>query len=960
MHTRICSRDSFNWDWHDATIYKQKNMFSNSLKTPFDTPWVITRRCGLAMKRFAICAAMVALFISSVDAASKDDADGVDAGSFDIYQGAIPIKEFSFENEEDRDFDRQPDNWIRRKGPDFRKYVYAEIDYTQADAGKRSLRIDANGSGAIYYSPALSIDSEHSYVMQASVMTKGLKFDAAVITFSFLDHRKQRIKRIVTNAVSGTHNEWVRLSLPPYVPSSNVKYVVVGCHLIHSEKMDISGSAWFDNISIGKLPRLSLANNFETHFRQAESKVTIISSATGFDQSYNGEDYQYELRLHSEDVDGNILDETNYQFDKNSQQEKPDETQWNLPVYPPGYYRVRASLWRNGELIVRKMTSFAVLNLVKETPPQGEFGWNLSGSFAHQIPYQDLLAIMQESGINWAKIPVWKSAFEVNSSDSGQLLTGLRDQSITPIGMLINPPENIRKKYAENWTGISELFTSPPVVWRDSANRVMAVYSPTVTRWQLGDDQDSSFVGMPDYSETMEEIRKELQRIGQIRQLGVRWNVGSAVNTNRSLNRNFMTILFDETQTIESVSKTVQEIHDARYEAWIVVKADKMGTEADPYKRANSLVRRLVDAKRCNADLVFAYDIFDDECGLLNADGSPSELFLPWRSIALALNGSQYAGSIQLPNNSTNHVFLRKNDAVMVVWNKVPTVEEINLGDDVYMKSVWGDESRLLGSPDNGRQKIQVSEVPLILTGCSRQLALWRMGVQFEKGRIASSSAEHEDNLIVNNSFPWNVQGKVKIHAASDWDVQPREFPVTASENEKVALPFSVKLPAQSSVGKQKVSIEFNLAGAGGGYPFLVYREYLVGLGDVHMAIELTRLENGGLLVEQIITNKTDPPEVLDLRCRLRVRSRRAQTKNKYGVLSGQTAKNSYLIQNYDQLASKDIEIVAEQKNGQRSLVETLSEEQVLNLLNKKKKTDANLRKMETQKETKDESEQAI
>ncbi|PHR94734.1 MAG: hypothetical protein COA78_31675 [Blastopirellula sp.] len=136
--------------------------------------------------------------------------------------------------------------------------------------------------------------------------------------------------------------------------------------------------------------------------------------------------------------------------------------------------------------------------------------------------------------------------------------------------------------------------------------------------------------------------------------------------------------------------------------------------------------------------------------------------------------------------------------------------------------------------------------------------------------------------------------------------------------------------------------IEFDLGGAGVSFPFRTHRLYLVGLGDVHMAINLAMLENNGLMVEQIITNKTDPPEMLDLRCNLLVRGRRRQTRNKDGIASGQTAKIIYLIRDYDQLKEKAIWLRAIQKNGQRSLNEILNEEQILRLLEKKKEAKKN------------------
>ncbi len=879
----------------------------------------------------------LAIVLSSVTTVCAASTPGHFSNGINVSSGSIPICTFDFEEQQDRDYDRQPDDWLRRKGIDFRNYVISEIDYTQFAEGRRSLRIDANGSHAAYYSPPISIDAQHSYVMSASILTRGLKDNAAVVTFSFLNQRKQRIHRVVTNPISGSHKEWEHLQLDPLVPDENVRFVVVGCHLIGSSKNDITGSAWFDNICMGKLPRLKLASDFETHFRQSNARVTIESSATGLETQFNDEDFQYELKLHSEDVYGVLLDETSTKITpemiaESIEANNAGETFWELPVYPPGYYRVRATLFRNNVEIVSQWTSFAVLNLVGSSPERGEFGWNLSGA-DHAISAEDLLAITRESGINWAKLPVWKQAYSRETSDMGQLLSGLRNQSVNPIGMLVNPPQEIRDKFAAEWTGISELFNSPPIVWRQAANQVMALYSPTVTRWQLGDDLDSSFVGMPDFVNSLDKIRKELQRIGQIRQLGVHWNLDSPIQKNHLINKNFVTLIFDENTSVEQIQKNVEAIHANGFEAWTVIKPDTRTDQTDPHQRANNLVGRMIDAKRSRADLIFAYDVFDPQYGLLNSDGSPTDLFLPWRTVALALNGSQYAGSIQLPNRSTNHVFLRENDAAIVMWNEEPVTEEIYLGDNVTVDSVWGEKTILASSPINGRQKIEVSSVPTILTGCSAELARWRMGVQFQKGRIASSAGEHEDSLNVTNSFPWSIQGTVQIFPNYGWEITPRKQNLTSGIGEQVELPFSVKLPSQTAIGEQLMAIEFDLGGSGLNFPFRVYRDYLVGMGDVHMEVRMRKAENGQVIVEQIITNETNPPEVLDFRCNLLIRGRHRLTRNMPSLISGQTRKVVYMIPEFETLEVKDLWLRADQKNGTRILNELLTEVQVLKLL---------------------------
>lgn len=872
-------------------------------------------------------------------AANSHFLNALNGYSDDVFTNAIPVQTYSFERDEDRDYDKQPDDWTRRRGIEFRQYVDAEIDYQQAYEGQRSLRIDANGSGAIYYSPPIPIDSAHDYVMEAAVLTRGLKHDAAMVSFSFLDHRKKRVQRILTPPVSGTLKDWAMLKVPPVSPHSDVKFVVVGCHLVHSENMDLSGSAWFDRIRICKLPALSLASNFETHFRESDSEISIQSRASGLDPTFNDESYAYTLHLQVEDVTGAVLDEIDYDLEisdaagPEGRFETSVQEPWKLPVYPPGYYRVGAALQRNGLTVVRKYTAFAVLNLRGRPPLKGEFGWNLCGG-EHHISQQDLLAITSESGINWVKVPVWQDAYSNRAAESGEFLTQMRNQSINPVGMLTDPPDDVRRKFAADWTGVSELFVSPPIVWREAANQVMALYSPTVTRWQLGDDNDTSFVGMPNFFETTETIRRELQRIGQIRQLGVRWNVGSAVPRNETLNRNFLVVPFFEEHSMADVRTAVREVQAQGFEAWVVVRADRVGNQpADPHERAYQLMRRMVDAKRTGCEFIFAYDVFDEEFGLLEPDGSPSALFLPWRTTALALNNSTYAGSIQLPGNSTNHVFFNEEDAVMVVWNNVDQTEEIYLGDDVIAHNAWGAERRLLQDPRTGRQTLEVSSTPLVLTGCSRKLMEWRMGVSFKKGRIASSLAEHEDTLYVKNVFPWGVQGTVQILPKNGWEVSPSPAHVNAAASEEVEIPFGLKVPSQTNLGEQMMALEFDLGVAGIGHPFRVYRNYAVGMGDVRMDVKLTPMAEGGIMVEQTLTNKTNPPESLDLRCHLLIRGRRRQVYNMDGLLSGQSSKAVYYIQDFDDLVAKDLWLRAEQKNGRRTLNDVLEESRVMQML---------------------------
>src|SRR5207302_61069 len=88
-------------------------------------------------------------------------------------------------------------------------------------------------------------------------------------------------------------------------------------------------------------------------------------------------------------------------------------------------------------------------------------------------------------------------------------------------------------------------------------------------------------------------------------------------------------------------------------------------------ERASDLARQMLAAKLGRADAIFASDPFDPERGLLHPDGSPSEIYLPWRTVALALAGATYQGQFEMPNRSPNAVFDHGSE-VVVVSNPFP------------------------------------------------------------------------------------------------------------------------------------------------------------------------------------------------------------------------------------------------------------------------------------------------
>ncbi|GAB4153707.1 MAG: hypothetical protein Tsb009_30160 [Planctomycetaceae bacterium] len=830
---------------------------------------------------------------------------------------------FSFEREEDRDFDGAPDNWTRRKGLDFPVYVKSEITRKISQHGKQSLEFDVNGGRAIYYSAPVRIDSLHAYVLEGYVRTQRLKHDAALISVSFLNHKRQRVQRFLTQPVSGTHKGWVRLRLGPMPPRDDVRFVVVGCHLTHGTMMDIHGKVWFDNIRLGRLPRLSLVTNFQTHFKIPQAPVIITANVGGLDTKS-----QYRLRLELFDSQRNVVAETLKplipkdsitDFESGNQTQKPHKISWKLPPAGHGFYSVRAALERDGKVILAKHTTFAVMDLIDETR-EGEFGWSVARG-TQQIPLKELADIAAQSGINWLKYPLWQSVFNQQPNPPAEIVEFLGllvRRRITPVGLLNTPPPELRNKFGRKWSGVSEVFTMPEKFWWPYAEPVIARYSSSIRHWHLGDGADTSFVGLSRLSETLHRAKTQFDTIGRDTRIGVHWDWKTPLPTRKELPYSFLTINGKKPLSVKELRAVLKKNRASGLPLWVLLRPlskSKYSSE----ERGRDLVKRMVAAKVEGAQAIIASDVFDSEHGLLNKNGSPSLVYLPWRTTALALQGTEYLGSIDMPNGSENHIFVRDGEAVFVLWSKTPKTEELYLGENVENVSIWGERRRVPIKPGTNRHVLQVGPSPIIIRGCSEPIARWRMETKFQIDQLQSRHGGQLEAILSRNTFPQGVSGTVSVTVPKGWEIKPKLFPpFRAASGEQIQHNMRISIPTNASLGDVKIRINYEIS-SDRKYSFQVYRTIKVGLGDVGMRVFDRKLKDGRLEIEQIITNNISPETTLNFRCSLFIprtqRQRRLVTKLKRGK-----DRRFYYLPNAEAYRGKTLWLRAEQINGNRVL----------------------------------------
>lgn len=837
----------------------------------------------------------------------------------DPFAAATDFLKFSFEEVEDQDADRLPDDWIRRRGPEFPGYVKAALDETTAHAGRNSLRVRINGARLTYYSPitqAARVDPDFNYVFRGFVRTDRLKNDAALYSVSFLNHRKERLQQFVTRAVSGSHKDWVKLELGPLVPHPDARFVVMGCHIASGQEPDLTGNVWFDDISMGRLPRLKLTADVRDRYVAPGASIPISVEVSGVEVGV-----PFDLFMSLTDIKGKTLAERQERVQLTTERlQTPDRPTrfpfaWTIEPQEPGCYFVRTHLNRDGRLMLLGETTVAVLETA--TPrPQGEFGWSLPNGYGALAP-RDVAFVASQAGIHWLKLPLWKAANGETAQSPNEIndvIDRMTDRAINVVGILGEPPSSVARRFGDGFVAASNVFGQPRDFWGPSLEPVLIRFSSSIDYWQLGADDDLGFIETPNLLNLFDRLRDEFGRTSKPPKLGVAWEWPQEVQPPSGAGRAFVSARMKTGIEDDQLARYLDSHKSQTTEHWLTLELPP--SELSTEERASRLARQLIVARTHDASAVFAADVMQPERGLIRNDGSPGSLFLPWRTTTLALQGAKYIGSLRLPNKSTNHVFERNSEVTIVVSNELSVTERLNLGDNVEQQDLWGRRQKM--PRVDGVHSVAVGPAPVFCMGCSAPLTKWNIAVGFENARVPSARGTHPNAILGRNTFNRSVNLEAKLKLPRGWDATPSTWTVNVPAGDAFRLPTNIQMPDDTSLGSIDAIIEFKLA-ADRQETVEVYRPLEVGLGDVVVDVRTRKLPDGRLEIEQIVLNNTRPEELLEFRCSLSVSGQKRQTRFVSDLSRGED-RQFYFLPNADALRGQALWLNLEQIGGKRNL----------------------------------------
>jgi hypothetical protein len=297
--------------------------------------------------------------------------------------------------------------------------------------------------------------------------------------------------------------------------------------------------------------------------------------------------------------------------------------------------------------------------------------------------------------------------------------------------------------------------------------------------------------------------------------------------------------------------------------------------------RIINFVRNLVLTKTTGVTRISLAAPKDEQTGILRQDGTPNELYLPWRTTATLLSGYRLLGSMTLPNRSRNYCFEGSGrKCMMVVWNDAatpdkPVIESLYLGNDLDIIDIWGRHT--IPEQIGNNQMISVTQMPLFVTGLDLNVVRFRLSMQTEVKTI--SSKPRQANPIPfsyrnDSAMPVSIQITPEGPRQGDWTITPPSQTVNLDAGLTGTGTFDLMLTPLANYGRQLFQYNVRITGTES-IEFAVYDEMMVGDPDVFMEFTTQLLDNGNLEVIQVFVNNSE--RVYTYSCRLTIPDRALQ-----------------------------------------------------------------------------------
>lgn len=872
-------------------------------------------------------------------------------------------KTWSFGRVDDLDFNGQPDDFRRRSGLGFPAYVAAEIvpkdaamqqNLAELDSSllqayrsiqttldqwaarrpgrvRREIPLPPSVTDALvdrYYqikldggqfsarSKTIPANPMYRYRLRCQMRCQSLRFDQASVELVFVDSSANELTSYSTQPVSGD-TDWTRMELSQLsAPAETAGYFVRLRVLSNADGLeDIRGEIGFDEITVDRSAQLRITADRVMGVYRPDDSIQITATELGLD-NLEGE---IEFKIINQD-DEIVVSGTRLASDQmaapllagveSSAAPRPKTTVWDVGALPPGFYKIYA---RSDRDQLDATSSIAVIQPSIDGPASGPFGWSLDRPIDDSIAARIFADYLLDSGVSLVTYPCNTAIDDAATTRILAVAGEIQDRGIAVIGRIAAP----------DTAGVK---TATAAEYFDHIDQWQSRWEPTMTRltlkirtWQLGNDDDFSFLRQNQLGRQIQLISRGLQGFGQPLQIALPWPwleptlSPDATTWGASLRSSDPPLTADELRSALDDQESNRSVDTETWLKLSPISASKFSRD----DRIADLVLRMAAVRSHRVAAAFVPVAHSDGGGILNDQGLPGELYLPFRTTSRLIGNLRGVGSLRLKSQIDNLVLAGGERAVVMAWSPEPRSETIYLGDDVSMIDVWGRRKQLPTMSD-GRQILSTGPLPVFIVGSDPVLLAFRMGVELTDPAIDS---------IINRTQPFRVEATnptrqnlavaARPTLPSAWNLSPAVERVETSPGQTVTASFSTTLSNTAKIGDYWIPIEFDIQ-TDPPRRIVVHRKATLGPVGLMMESSTRWMPDGSLRVTVQMTNTGSRVQAYD--CLLFPPPGRRYQLRFVTLQPGETIRRDFLWPQADDLAGQTMLLRAAEQDGQRVL----------------------------------------
>ena len=803
------------------------------------------------------------------------------------------------------DFEERPDNpepvpmhWVRaqhdpphRDRPGFPDWNKAAFDTSHRLSGEHSVHLPTMGgstslrlsSGVIPAIPGAD------YMVVAGVRTDGLTHARARITARFLDERRRPIASSESRgALVDTRAEWrtVRVELVGDAPDA--AWIQIDLELLQPRDQssrgrgparapvrpahavwlqDVQGGAWFDDVLVYQLPRISLATNGPGNVVTAPQRPRVDVSV----RDLTGERLRAAMRV--VDLDGRTVAsyETDLPGAGRTVSWEPD-----LPAY--GWSRAVLDVLNDTTVVARRGIDLVWLPPAPAAgfPEAQRFGLTVGGASPARLAH--LPRAMRALGVGAVSLDAWTPDLRRAEARSRvealePIVEALTEQGAAVTFVIGPAPREIAEALGRDFDSPIDLLGAPwdagePAPWEGHLHDALSRFGQRVRRWQLGAAPDDTPYWRPDLAKELAHVERQLSRLVPGPVVAIPWSAQQPLDE-RITPRRALVVALPESVPTDAIADHIEQwrSHPDTTLALPAPAFETYGLRA----ALRTLALRAVEAWRADAPGISIDSPWTWREGSRDGHASPSPALPVWRQLSQRLGGRRVVGELPIARGVRCLILDGPAGGALIAWNEWANHDDaridMRLGDaDATVVDLFGNE-RAAPLVD-GRHIIQLDDMPVFIEGVDQRLAAFHAGFRVVPEFLPAEASLHTIEVELRNPWPVAIGGTMRFVEPRNWKIEPRVLTFSIPPGETRRLMLDVSFGLGEEAGMKRLVAELDLQADRRHPRIRLGAPIELGLTTLHLTPSYTfiRDENGvarDVAVTLSITNNGDAPTTL-------------------------------------------------------------------------------------------------